>query len=145
MPKCSIRNWHVYDVNCDCAAYTWAWMRPVQSGRFRRCIYCGHQLGDMQIGRYRLVRAKTEIEALQKARVMADQLAKFPDAACGRGELFWFVGCLWVSFRLRKLATCCFCQKALQKGDLALRPMTEDKRVRRYERLCVRHGHRPDY
>lgn len=58
------------------------------------------------------------------------------------GDLFLFAGCLWASCRLRKPATCCVCQKDLQKGDLALRPMTEDKRVRRYERLCVRHGHR---
>lgn len=58
------------------------------------------------------------------------------------GDLFLFAGVIWASCRIRKPATCCVCQKGLQAGDLALRPMTEDKRVRRYERLCVRHGHR---
>lgn len=76
MPKREIRNWHVYDVNCDCAAYTWAWMRPVASGKFRRCIYCGRQLGDMQLSRYRLVRAKTQQEAMRAPLATADQPVK---------------------------------------------------------------------
>lgn len=79
MPKREIRNWHVYDVNCDCAAYTLAWMRPVASGKFRRCIYCGRQLGDMQLSRYRLVRAKTQQEAIQARLAIADQLVKLFD------------------------------------------------------------------
>lgn len=60
------RNWHCHDVNCDCASFLWAWMLPVQSGKFRRCPYCNRQLGDMSLRRYRLVRARSFSEALVK-------------------------------------------------------------------------------
>jgi hypothetical protein len=88
MLKRGVRNWHVYDVNCDCAAYTWAWMRPVASGKFRRCIYCGRQLGDMQLSRYRLVRAKTQQEAMQKAHDISAQTDQLLDEI----DLIWHGG-----------------------------------------------------
>lgn len=47
--KAKLRTWHVYHVNCDCASYEHAWQREPGSFRFHRCIFCHHQLGDMQL------------------------------------------------------------------------------------------------
>lgn len=61
----SLRTYYVWAVNCDCASYTHAWLRPVQPGKFRRCIYCGRQLGDMQLNRYQEIQAGSYDEAIK--------------------------------------------------------------------------------
>ena len=87
MPK--FRTWHVCHVNCDCCSYEHAWMRLVQSGKFRRCIYCGRQLGNMQLGHYRKVKAASEWEAIRMAS-RSSTLQKYAGfcPACGKKLVF---------------------------------------------------------
>ena len=61
--------WHVYHVNCgDCkASFNHAWRRK-EYKHFRRCPWCGRQLGFMDLMFLKTVKATTQIEAIKIGR-----------------------------------------------------------------------------
>lgn len=50
--RARVRRWHVVHVNCDCAAYNHAMLRPPGcrgTAAQMRCIHCKKGLGDMEV------------------------------------------------------------------------------------------------
>lgn len=62
------RLWHIFRINCDCAAFHDARQRMSDPMKFMRCKLCGAKLGDMQVEFLGSVRENTEMEAIQKIR-----------------------------------------------------------------------------
>jgi hypothetical protein len=60
--------WHIYRINCDCAAFFDARRRQPDPYKFMRCRLCGKKLGDMQVQFKETVEAETESEAISKVR-----------------------------------------------------------------------------
>lgn len=59
--------WHVYHINCDCAAYNEARRYPSRARLGIRCSLCYRILGPMQYDKYGVVDAETAGEAVRKA------------------------------------------------------------------------------
>lgn len=62
------RYYWVLDINCDCAAYTWA-RSPVRNNTFPKCLYCRKSLGPMSIRVRWTGMALSWIDAVEKAEL----------------------------------------------------------------------------
>jgi hypothetical protein len=63
-----VRTWYIIWVNCDCASYTTARTNWPKAAWGMRCDYCHRTVGSMGYGLTTKVRARFEIEAMEKYR-----------------------------------------------------------------------------
>lgn len=79
------RWFYLAHVNCDCASYDHAWLRPFHSGEWPHCILCKKKLGDMEIRWLGKFKASTigeawEIQKRSNEKISDSRWAGLPTA-----------------------------------------------------------------